>query len=151
MATGRVSQMLKKRKDELSLHMRIPADKCYLGNAVLTLEGICEHFSVSKKTREHIKEALESALGNSIDLSYQKASGLFDLKFSVFKDKLQITVEDFMLNDEVTIDSGQTPISEDELRENLGQVIEMTDDFRVFSENGRHSCYSMQFNLILAE
>lgn len=143
--------MLRQRKDELSLHMRIPADRCYLGNALLTLEGICEHFSVSDHSKDHIKKALESALGSTIELSYKEASGLFDLKFSVFKDKLQITVEDFLLDDGQTSEPVQNPISEDKLRKNLEHVIVMADEFKVLRENGRHSSYSMQFNLLLAE
>ncbi|MEW6713440.1 MAG: hypothetical protein AB1403_26705 [Candidatus Riflebacteria bacterium] len=143
--------MLKFRKDELSLHMRIPADRCYMGNALLTLEGICDHFSVHSNSRELIKKALESALSKSIELSHQSCSGLFDLKFSVFKDKLQITVEDFMLADELTASKTLQPVSEDELRQTLDTVISMADDFRVMNENGRHACYSMQFNLLPAE
>jgi anti-sigma regulatory factor (Ser/Thr protein kinase) len=140
------------RKDELSLHMRIPADKCYLGNAILTLEGICEHFSVSSTSRDRIVAALEEALKGSIDLSYADAQGLFDLKFSVFKDRLQITVEDFMLGDKAT-DSGIVMKKPDEevVRERLKDIETLADGFEVFTESGRNSCYSMQFNLALAE
>lgn len=140
--------MTTQRKDELSLHMRIPADKCYLGNALLTLEGICEHFSVSDSSRERIKTALESALVGSIELSYQNASGLFDLKFSVFKDKLQITVEDFMLNDQIAVLEAPT---EEMIMRKLDTVVSMSDGFKFFRENGRNSCYSMQFNLVLVD
>ncbi len=143
--------MLKYRKDELSLHMRIPADMCYLDNALLTLDGICEHFSVGEHSRDRIKKTLESALAKSIDLSHQKFSGLFDLKFSMFKDKLQITVEDFMLVDDQEPVTVESPLSEDKLREMMAHVISMTDDFRIISEAGRHACYSMQFNLLPAE
>ncbi len=143
--------MLKLRRNELSLHMRIPADRCYMGNALLTLDSICEHFSVHSNSRELIKKALESALSKSIELSHQSCSGLFDLKFLVFKDKLQITVEDFMLADEPTGTNTILPISEDELRQTLDTVISMADDFKVMNENGRHACYSMQFNLLPAE
>lgn len=143
--------MLKFRKDDLSLHMRIPADKCYLDNAILTLEGICEHLCVCEKSKNHIKDALKSALGTSIDQSHQKISGLFDLKFSVFQDKLQITVEDFMLNDGYASDAVEPPLSEDKLRQHLEHVIRMTDDFRVLNESGRHASFSMQFNLLMAE
>lgn len=140
--------MTTQRRDELSLHMRIPADRCYLGNAILTLEGICEHFCVSESSKQRIKVALESALEGSIELSYQKASGLFDLKFSVFKDKLQITVEDFMLNDQIAILEAPT---EEMVMRKLDPVVAMSDGFKFFRENGRNSCYSMQFNLVLAE
>ena len=144
---GKGLAMLKCRKDELSLHLRIPADRCYLGNALLTLEGICDHFSVRDDSRNHIKNALESALTKLIDLSYQKNCGLFDLKFSMFKDKLQITVEDFMLLDDKSGQDSVSPLNPDLIRQSLEKVICMADEFKVTQENGRHACYSMQFNL----
>ena len=140
------------RQDELSLHMRIPADKCYLGNALLTLEGICDHFSVSDDSRERIRNALEKALTGSIEVSYQKNPGLFDLKFSVFKDKLQITVEDFMLNEDTEDDgSGHLYPTQDQMRQKLTPVAVLTDGFKIIKEAGRNSCYSMQFNLVAVE
>jgi hypothetical protein len=143
--------MLTGRKDELSLHMRIPADKSYLGNAILTLEGICDHFSVPELERTKISEALHEALHESINFSYSNSAGLFDLKFSVFKDKLQITVEDFMLNDNHEPHDLQEPVDEIQLRKLLSDVIVRTDDFRFLSDSGRHSCFLMQFNLLVAE
>ena len=140
------------RKDELSLHMRLPAEKCYLANAILTLEGICDHFSVSDTSRSRALSALETALTGSIDLSYQDTPGLFDLKFSVFKDKLQITVEDFMLDENANQAKAEEQESiEQKLRDKLSSVVNLTDGFRLFRESGRNSCYSMQFNLIMVE
>lgn len=136
------------RTDELSLHMRIPADKCYLANALLTLDGICEHYNVDELARDRIKVALETALIGSIELSYLDAQGLFDLKFSVFKDKLQITVEDFMLNDQIALIESPT---ENQIREKLAPVLGLSDSFVYLKESGRNSCYSMQFNLVVME
>ncbi|MBU1106128.1 MAG: hypothetical protein KKB51_05615 [Candidatus Riflebacteria bacterium] len=137
-----------RRKDELSLHMRIPADRCYLANALLTLDGICEHFNIEESARDRIKVALETALVGSIELSYLQAQGLFDLKFSVFKDKLQITVEDFMLNDQIALIEAPT---EEQIREKLNPAVTLTDGFVLIKESGRNSCYSMQFNLAVVE
>jgi len=136
------------RTDELSLHMRIPADRCYLPNALLTLEGICDHYNVEESARDRIKVALETALVGSIELLYLDAQGLFDLKFSVFKDKLQITVEDFMLNDQIAVI--ESP-SEAKVREKLDAVVDLTDEFVFLKESGHNSCYSMQFNLVVVE
>ena len=136
------------RTDELSLHMRIPADRCYLANALLTLEGICEHYNVEEAARDRIKIALETALTGSIELLYDNAQGLFDLKFSVFKDKLQITVEDFMLNDQIALI--ESP-SEAKMREKLDAVVGLRDGFVFLKESGHNSCYSMQFNLAAVE
>lgn len=131
-------------REELSLNMRIPADNCYIANAVLTLEGICEHFSICKNSRGRIANALKKALAISVNFSYQKYRGLFDLKFIVFKDRLQITVEDFMLSPENVTD--YTPASELEVKKALEEVSEIVDELVVFSEVGRNSCYSMQFD-----
>lgn len=136
------------RTDELSLHMRIPADRCYLPNALLTLDGICEHYNVEEAARDRIKVALETALTGSIELLYFKAQGLFDLKFSVFKDKLQITVEDFMLNDQIALLESPT---EAQVREKLDVVVGLSDEFVFLKESGRNSCFSMQFNLAAVE
>jgi len=136
------------RTDELSLHMRIPADRCYLPNALLTLDGICEHYNVEEAARDRIKVALETALTGSIELLYDKAQGLFDLKFSVFKDKLQITVEDFMLNDQIALLEAPT---EAQVREKLDLVAGLSDEFVFLKESGRNSCFSMQFNLAAVE
>jgi hypothetical protein len=136
------------RTDELSLHMRIPADRCYLPNALLTLDGICEHYNVEEAARDRIKVALETALTGSIELLYLKAQGLFDLKFSVFKDKLQITVEDFMLNDQIALLESPT---EAQVREKLDVVVGLSDEFVFLKESGRNSCFSMQFNLAAVE
>ena len=134
--------------DELSLHMRIPADRCYLANALLTLEGICEHYNLEEAARDRIKSALETALTGSIELLYDNAQSLFDLKFSVFKDKLQITVEDFMLNDQIALI--ESP-SEAKMREKLDAVVGLSDGFVFLKESGHNSCYSMQFNLAAVE
>lgn len=140
------------RKDELSLHMRLPAEKCYLANAMLTLEGICEHFSVSEASRIRALNALEVALTGSIELTYKDTAGLFDLKFSVFKDKLQITVEDFMIDENKKLaKADEQEIIEQKLSDKLKDVMGLTDGFKLNRESSRNSCYSMQFNLIMAE
>jgi hypothetical protein len=136
------------RTDELSLHMRIPADLCYLPNALLTLDGICDHFNVEEEARDRIKVALETALVGSIELSYLNHPGLFDLKFSVFKDKLQITVEDFMLHDQIALIEAPT---EEQIKARFDPLLSLADDFVLLKEPGRNSCYSMQFNLVVME
>ena len=136
--------MDKLNREELSLNMRIPADSCYVVNAILTLEGICDHFFIGENSRMRIAEALKKALLTSVNFSYQKYRGLFDLKFLVFKDRLQITVEDFMLSSEDT--TNHIPASEIEVKRALEEVSIIVDELIVFSEVGRNSCYSMQFN-----
>ena len=65
--------MITKRQDDFSLHMRIPADKCFVNNALLTLDGICDHFSFTESSRDRIKKALETALNRSVDFLIRKS------------------------------------------------------------------------------
>lgn len=134
--------MTTNRQDELSLHMRIPADRCYLSNAILTLDGICDHFCFTESSRDRIKKALDTALSKSIEYSYGKFDGLFDLHFSIYKDKLMIAVEDYFLNDGDVAASNSSDI-----RNMLGSVEELTDGLLFTDKKGRNACYSMAFNL----
>ncbi|GAB4278006.1 MAG: hypothetical protein Kow0029_21050 [Candidatus Rifleibacteriota bacterium] len=143
--------MLKSGNMDLSLHLRIPADKCYLDNAAQTLEGICDHFSVRESDRERMKSVLRMSLDKIIDASHVSNTGLFDLKFSVIKDKLLITVEDFMIDENRPADKLPQLLSEEQVRETLGNVVPMVDEFKVLRGNGRHASYSMLFNLVMAE
>lgn len=134
------------RQDELSLHMRIPAAKCFVNNALLTLDGICDHFSFTEVSRDRIRKALEAALNNSIELSYQRDSGLFDLQFSIYKEKLMIMVEDFLLSGSDEVDSNSETI-----REGLAAIESLTDGFLFTDKKGCNACYSMAFNVSFIE
>lgn len=136
------------RKDELSLHMRLPAEKCFVRNALLTLEGICEHFSVSESSKERTVETLEKAICHSID-HFKNKSALIDLKFTMFKDKLLITVEDCMIFE------GEQASCEDQYSNESPRCFkalnDLSDGFQLVHASYCKSCYSMQFNLVLAE
>lgn len=133
-------------RDDLSLHMCIPADRCYLGNAILTLEGICDHFSFTESSRDRIKKALDTVLTKSIEHTYGKIEGLFELHFSIYKDKLVIDIEDYFLeSDEVIISNS------DEIKNLLMPVEDLTDGLLFIDKKGRNSCFSMAFNLTFIE
>ena len=137
------------RKDEFSLHMRLPAEQCFVSNAILTLEGICEHYSVSDSSKDRVVDVLEQAICHSID-HYKNNSALIDLKFTIFKDKLLITVEDCMVAEK----NAQNDTEVSELEQNtrsLQALTELPDGFSLVHVSHCKSCYSMQFNLVMAE
>ena len=140
--------MANNRQDDLSLHMRIPAEKCFTNNALLTLDGICDHFCFTEPSRDRIKKALEMALNGSIELSYQKEPGLFDLQISIYKNKLMIMVEDYFLNDDK---SSELKTNEDRVRNMLSPVEELTDGMSFTGKSGRIGCYSMSFDVSYIE
>lgn len=141
--------MANSRQDELSLRMRIPADKCYLSNAILTLDGICDHFCFTEASRDRVKKALETALNGSINLSYKKSTRLFDLQFSMYKDKLMIFIEDFLLGDGNV--NTLEEVNCDKVRKMLGTVEELTDGITFTDKKGRNACYSMAFDISFIE
>lgn len=141
--------MTTNRQDELSLRMRIPADRCYLSNAILTLDGICDHFCFTEAFRDRTKKALETALKGSIDLSYQKATGLFDLQFSIYKDRLMISVEDFLLEEDCN--DRLCNANCHQVKHMLEPIEELTDGMVFTEKKGRNACYSMEFDIAFME
>lgn len=138
--------MTTKRQDEFSLHMRIPANKCFVNNALLTLDGICDHFSFTENSRDRIKKALETAINSSIDLSYEKKAGLFNLQFSIYKEKMVIMIEDYYMND------GENVVANSEaVRKSLAAVEGLTDGLLFSDKKGRNASYSMAFNVSFIE
>lgn len=79
----------------LSVHMRIPADRGYLCNAVLTLRGICEHVAISICHTNRIVLALEESLLNAMEHAYGRESGFVDLQFSVEGLEMALIIEDY--------------------------------------------------------
>jgi len=91
----------------LSVHMRIPAERMYMANAVLTLREICDHLCLSEERTNRVVLVLEEALMNSIEHAYNGDGGLVDLQFSIEGPEFVIVVEDFgngMVHD-IDIDS----------------------------------------------
>ncbi len=142
--------MANNRQDDLSFHMRIPASKCYTNNVLLTLEGICDHFSFTESSRDRIKKALDTALSSSIEQFYQNERGLFDLHFSIYKNKLMISIEDYLLNlKENANESAKSNI--DDVKNMLSPVGELTDGMSFTEKIGRNACYSMTFHVSFIE
>ncbi len=82
--------------DGLSVHIRIPADRGYLCNAVMTLKEICANISISDIRSNRIVLALEESLLNAIEHAYNGGeTGLIDVLFSVDGSEFSMVVEDF--------------------------------------------------------
>ena len=137
--------MSNNRQDDLSFHMRIPTDKCFAKNALLTLDGICDHFCFTESSRDRIKKALETTLNGSIEQIYEKEAGLFDLQISIYKNKMLITVEDYYLNSEKVSESIES--NSDEVKNIVSSVKDLTDGLAFKGKKGCVSSYSMSFDV----
>ncbi len=133
------------RQNDLSFHIRIPAKKCFTNNVLLTIEGISDHFCFTESSRDRVKKVLEMILSNSIDLFYQKELGLIDLQFSIYKNKLMILIEDYLLNSKEEMELQKS--NNETLRDMLKQVEELTDGMSFSEKKGCNSCYSLSFNV----
>ncbi|MDD3001651.1 MAG: hypothetical protein PHF29_07840 [Candidatus Riflebacteria bacterium] len=136
--------MSNRRSDELSLSMRIPASRCYLENALLTLDGICEHCSVAEKSTVRVRKALQAALSESLEIASKKNQGLFDLKFSVSRDRMDITVENYILSDNK---EDIEELDSEVIEAKLAFVSSLADGYKYLKDNRQKSSFSMQFNL----
>lgn len=79
----------------LSVHMRVPAERMYVANAVLTLREICDHLCLPEDRAARVVLVLEEALLNAIEHAYNGEGGLIDLQFSIEGSEFVIVVEDF--------------------------------------------------------
>ncbi len=77
--------------------MRIPAERPYLRNALLTLREICDHLNVQPAQSNRITLALEEALLNAVEHAYNGHAheGQIDLQFTIEGDEFLVIVEDF--------------------------------------------------------
>jgi serine/threonine-protein kinase RsbW len=136
--------------DGLAVHMRIPADRIYVSNAILTLREICEHVAVSVVRANRIVLAMEEALLNAIEHAYQEEdSGQIDVQFSVAGSELSLTVEDsgcgmdgncpnsFKTDEEILCDRGR----------GLSLIHKLPDRTTVDCPRGRGTRASMLFYL----
>jgi len=147
---------LKKEESEVFLsregvcvHMRIPAERDYLNNALMTLREICEHFSISLGRSQRIILAFEEALLNAMEHAYSAEGGLIDLEFSVEGSEFSIIVEDFGCG---IPQNSQNPFStEEEILRDRGRGLailkHLPDKVIVESPSGRGTRTTMLFYL----
>lgn len=81
--------------ESILVHMRIPAERLYVGNAMLTLREICDHLDLAIERANKIVLSLEEALLNAIEHAYCDSRGLIDLHFSVEGSDFIVVVEDY--------------------------------------------------------
>ncbi|MFZ2957324.1 MAG: ATP-binding protein [Candidatus Ozemobacteraceae bacterium] len=81
--------------ERIAVHMRIPAESVYVGNAVMTLREICDHLDVGLVKANRIVLALEEALLNAMEHAYAEGGGVIDLQFSVEGPEFTVIVEDY--------------------------------------------------------
>lgn len=133
----------------LSIRLRIPAERDYLNNAILTLQGICEHVSIPNARTLRIVLALEESLLNSFEHAYQETGGVVDVEFSVRETELSLVIEDYgcgipdgscnaFLNDEdILCDRGR----------GLNIINTLPDKVTIDTNTGRGTRTFMLFNL----
>ena len=132
--------------DRLSVTMRIPAEMAYIGNASLTLRGICDHVALAAERANRIVLAMEEALVNAIEHAYDGEGGVIDLEFSVEEAELKLIIEDFgcglpevsaVCYDDILRDRGR----------GLVLIQEIPDDVTIDSVKGKGTKTSMLFSL----
>jgi hypothetical protein len=134
-----------KNADDLSLLLRIPANKTYLENALVTIDGICEHFSVNELSSKRVKKAIEQALSDSIAMNSSNPESLFDLNFSVNRDMLNVRLDSYPLENNVKT----VPIGSSQFKEGTVGTRQLTENFTHIKEDGSNCFFAMQFNLSL--
>lgn len=95
--TNGETSTLRLSPEGLSIHMRIPAERSYMKNAVLTVREICEHLNLTPDQANRIVLALEEAILNAMEHAYDTPDchGQIDLQFSVEGEEFLVVVEDF--------------------------------------------------------
>ena len=134
-----------KNADDLSLLLRIPANKAYLENALVTIDGICEHFSVNESSSQRVKKAIEQALSDSIAMTSSNPESLFDLNFSVNRDMLNVRLDSYPVENHVKT----VPIGSSQFTEATVGTRQLTENLTHIKEDGSNCFFAMQFNLSL--
>ena len=135
----------------LSVNMRIPAERSYLNNALLTVREICDHLDIAPVLTLRIVLALEEALLNTFEHAYQEVGGVVDVQFAVTSNEFRVIVEDY--------GQGLLSCQTREISENLesltadrgrGLIIlrGMADEAVVDSANGQGTKATMLFRLL---
>ncbi len=137
--------MSNNRQNDLSFHIRIPANKIFTKNVLLTLDGICDHFSFTESSRDRIKKALETALIISVENFYKNEKGVFDLQFHIYKNKLMISIEDYILNSADKYKNIES--NNKEVISILKNIEELVDGMSFSSKKGCNACYSISFDV----
>ncbi len=136
--------MEQRRKDEFSLVMRVPSNKLFLNNVFTTLQGICEHCYINRIKQERVQNIIEATLVAAIELKPDTLDSLFDLKFYVTENKLQIIIENTILSTE---DNSLQEQYASRFEEGFESIKAMVDEFKVNISKLHTPTISLAFNL----
>lgn len=141
-------------EDDVLLSLRLPAQKCYLQNAITVLEGLCEHYISLDSLFKRASSALDLTFLEFIEYySKNKLSSAFiDLKFSVCKDRLNITVMEYTIRtrtkDSIPVKSDKSLLNKSKtFVSSVAKLKDLADDISVAMDFGTSLAYSLQFNL----
>ncbi|RCK79695.1 MAG: hypothetical protein OZSIB_4167 [Candidatus Ozemobacter sibiricus] len=134
----------------LSIHMRIPAERPYLRNAILTLREICDHLNIDPARRNRIVLALEEALLNAVEHAYNGDGhlGQIDLQFTIEGDEFLVMVEDF--GQGISPEQAMGYIHDDRILEDRGRglcILRGMSDRSVVQATERGTRATMMFHL----
>ncbi|YCJ49306.1 anti-sigma B factor RsbW [Schinkia sp. CFF1] len=77
------------------IEMKVPAKPEYVGVIRLTASGIASRVGFSYEDIDDLKVAISEAATNAVDHAYQEhENGEITLGFSIYKDRLEVTVAD---------------------------------------------------------
>jgi len=134
--------------ERIAIHMRIPAERSYLGNALLTLREICDHLDITPDRANRIILALEEGLLNSMEHAYSDSPGVVDLQFAVEGPEFTVVIEDFghgLAGGHATPDLEADPVRD--RGRGLTILQGMADKVTVTSEPGKGTRSSLLFYL----
>ena len=138
--------------DRIAIHMRIPAERGYIGNAVVTLREFCDHLDIGSAKSQRIILALEEAILNAIEYAYPENPGVVDLQFSVEGSEFTLVVEDFGLGiGSLSPQEGDAGDSDERILGDRGRGLQilfgMSDHTEIHSPSGKGTRAMMLFSL----
>lgn len=87
-------------KKEVALSLKIPANDIYLENALMSLDGICEHCSIKSEISDKIKTVLKDTLNDSIQILTNEKKNFFKIDFNFEHETIKIYIEN-IFNEEL--------------------------------------------------
>ena len=138
--------------DRIAIYMRIPAERAYIGNAVVSLREFCDHLDVGPDQAQRIIVALEEAVLNAIEYAYPENPGVVDLQFSVEGSEFTVVVEDFGRGlASLSHQEDSAPDPEEGILDDRGRGLQilfgMCDQAEIHSPPGKGTRATMLFSL----
>lgn len=139
-------------RDSIQVVLRLPADSAYLGNALQTLEEICEQVEVSRERGRRARLAVEESMLNALEYAYRQGDeGFVEIQFVLENQCLMVVIEDFGVGFEVASLPRLPDRHEDILADRgRGHIIvrSMADHVSIDSTPGRGTRVTMRFDRV---